>query len=57
MISNVLDNPEPLKALEREMIRQVLHETQWKYNECARKLKVSRTTLWRKMKELGLRKE
>jgi len=57
IISNVLDNPEPLKALEREMIRQVLHETQWRYNECARKLKVSRTTLWRKMKELGLRKE
>ena len=57
IISNVLDDPEPLKALEREMIRQVLHETQWKYNECARKLKVSRTTLWRKMKELGLKKE
>ena len=57
ILASVINDAEPLKALEREMIHQILNETNWKYSECAQKLKVSRTTLWRKMKDLGIRKK
>ncbi|MFQ5735397.1 MAG: sigma-54 interaction domain-containing protein [Thermodesulfobacteriota bacterium] len=54
LINRVITDAEPLKALEREMIRKALNETGWKYKECAEKLKMSRTTLWRRMKELNI---
>lgn len=56
MIGKVINESEPLKALEREMIIRALNETKWKYNECSKKLKMSRTTLWRRMKELNIEK-
>lgn len=52
----VISGSEPMKAFEKEMITRALMETGWKYNECANKLKISRTTLWRRMKELGIEK-
>ncbi|MBI5469335.1 MAG: sigma 54-interacting transcriptional regulator [Deltaproteobacteria bacterium] len=51
-----ITGPEPLKALEKEIILQALNEAGWKYAEAARKLKMSRTTLWRRMKELRINK-
>lgn len=56
IVASVINAENPLKALEREMVYQMLCDTGWKYSECAKKLKVSRTTLWRKMKELGIEK-
>ncbi len=56
IISNVMSQSEPLKALEKEMIVQALRETDWKYSECSRKLNISRTTLWRRMKEFNIEK-
>ncbi|MBI1911445.1 MAG: sigma 54-interacting transcriptional regulator [Deltaproteobacteria bacterium] len=56
IIGKVINNSEPLKALEKEMILKGLDETDWKYNECAKKLKMSRTTLWRRMKEFNIDK-
>lgn len=56
MIEKVINNSEPLKALEKEMIIKALNESGWKYNDCAGKLKMSRTTLWRRMKEYGIEK-
>lgn len=56
IIGKVINNSEPLKALEKEMILKGLDETNWKYNECAKKLKMSRTTLWRRMKEFNIDK-
>ena len=38
---------------ETEMIRRVLEEAQFSKTEAARKLGVSRTTLWRKLKTMG----
>jgi|GEM_PF-6001701 DNA-binding NtrC family response regulator len=55
-IRKAMATPEPLKALEREMIVRVLDETRWKYSESARKLQISRATLWRKMKKLEIQK-
>ncbi|MEK6589165.1 MAG: helix-turn-helix domain-containing protein [Nitrospinota bacterium] len=57
IVASVINNAEPFKALEREMICHILHKTNWKYSECAKKLRVSRTTLWRKMKEHEINKK
>lgn len=46
---------DPLKASEREAILRILEQTRWNYGETARRLNKSRVTLWRKMKELGIR--
>jgi PAS domain S-box-containing protein len=54
IIDRAMDSEEPLKELERETILRVLNETGWKYQEAARRLKISRTTLWRRMKELKI---
>lgn len=56
IIRKAMSAAEPLKALEKEMILRVLDETGWKYSESARKLQISRSTLWRKMKELDIEK-
>lgn len=56
VIERVMSTDEPLKALEKEMIAKALVETGWKYGEAAEKLRMSRTTLWRRIKELGIQK-
>jgi transcriptional regulator with PAS, ATPase and Fis domain len=40
----------PLDAIEREVILKVLEETHWSYTKTSSKLGISRTTLWRKVK-------
>ena len=39
---------------ERERLRETLERHHWKRDDAARSLGMSRTTLWRKMRELGL---
>ncbi len=56
LVDRAMSTDEPLKALEREVVMKALSENGWKYSETARKLKMSRTTLWRRMKELGIEK-
>ncbi|MBI5889002.1 MAG: sigma 54-interacting transcriptional regulator [Deltaproteobacteria bacterium] len=56
IISKAVNDAEPLKSLEREMIIRTLGDTRWKFTECARKLRISRTTLWRRMKDLRIEK-
>ena len=43
-----------LDIVEKEWILRVLEETGWKYAETARRLGISRTTLWRKVKSFGI---
>ena len=45
---------ESLEAIEGEVIQQVLQKTGWRYNEASRRLGVSRSTLWRKIKQFGI---
>ncbi|UCE62876.1 MAG: sigma 54-interacting transcriptional regulator [Nitrospirota bacterium] len=45
---------ESLEEIEGEVIQQVLQKTGWRYNEASKRLGVSRSTLWRKIKHLGI---
>ncbi len=54
MIQSAMEQDHPLEAMEREMIAGVLAQTGWNYTRAAERLKLSRTTLWRKMKTYGL---
>ena len=52
-----MENPEtliPLSELERNYIRKALEICQRNHTEAARRLGISRSTLWRKLKELGM---
>ena len=44
---------EKVRAFEREIIAETLEETSGKKKEAAKKLRISRETLWRKLKEHG----
>jgi len=56
MIGAAADQEDPLQAMEQELILKVLNQTGWNYKRTAEKLKMSRTTLWRKLKAYGLTK-
>ncbi|MDX1411457.1 MAG: sigma 54-interacting transcriptional regulator, partial [Nitrospirales bacterium] len=45
---------ESLEEIEGEAIQQVLQKTGWRFNEASKRLGVSRSTLWRKIKLLGI---
>jgi DNA-binding NtrC family response regulator len=44
----------PLEAVEADMIRLALHRYRGQMSEVARKLGIGRSTLYRKMRDLGL---
>ncbi len=46
-----------LAARERHTIMQTLEESGWRLADSARKLGISRTTLWRRLKEYGLNRD
>jgi DNA-binding NtrC family response regulator len=46
--------PAPVFDQDPDALRQVLHEHQWRRDETARALGVSRVTLWRRMRAAGL---
>ena len=50
----VIQKKYPLKVIERQLLLRVLNETKWYFKEAAERLKISRTTLWRKMKEFEI---
>ncbi|MFQ5598250.1 MAG: sigma 54-interacting transcriptional regulator [Nitrospiria bacterium] len=56
LIGTVAEKNDPIQAMEKELILNVLHQTDWNYKKTADKLKMSRTTLWRKLKAYSISK-
>jgi len=56
VINAVVEDEDPIHAMEEALILKVLTQTKWNYKKTAEKLKMSRTTLWRKIKTYGLTK-
>jgi PAS domain S-box-containing protein len=46
----------PLEKLEKDLIQKTLEDHEWKVQQSADRLGISRVTLWRKMKDYELRK-
>ena len=55
IIDMAIHSGAPLKALEKETITRTLNENDWRLQDCAKKLHISRTTLWRKMRDLDIK--
>jgi len=55
-VDELLRAPKPLAALEERLLREVLERCGWKMQEAADRIGISRVTLWRKMKDLGIEK-
>jgi transcriptional regulator with PAS, ATPase and Fis domain len=53
-VDELLRAPKPLAALEERLLREVLERCGWKMQEAADRVGISRVTLWRKMKDLGI---
>ena len=56
-IDELLQAPKPLAELEKQLLREVLERCGWRMQEAADRVGISRVTLWRKMKDLGIEKE
>jgi PAS domain S-box-containing protein len=56
LVDEFLQSPNPLAALEERVLREVLERCGWRIQEAADRVGVSRVTLWRKMKDLGIEK-
>jgi PAS domain S-box-containing protein len=52
IIERIIQSEKPMDAMARIIIERVLIEENWVYQRAAKRLGMSRTTLWRKMKEL-----
>jgi len=52
-----LDTYSSLKEKEKTQIIETLKKNKWNYTESAEELGISRTTLWRRMKEYGLKED
>jgi PAS domain S-box-containing protein len=56
LVDELLRAPKPLAALEERLLREVLERCEWRMQEAADRLAISRVTLWRKMKDIGIEK-
>lgn len=54
LIDEILRTDKPLAALEERVLREVVERCGWRMQEAADRLGISRVTLWRKMKDLGI---
>ena len=54
LVDELLQSSDPMAALEEKLLREVLKRCGWRMQEAAEKVGVSRVTLWRKMKDLGI---
>ncbi|MCU0233017.1 MAG: PAS domain-containing protein [Thermoanaerobaculales bacterium] len=54
LVDELLRAERPLAALEERVLREVIELCGWRMQEAADRLGISRVTLWRKMKDLGI---
>jgi DNA-binding NtrC family response regulator len=54
LVDELLQESDPLAALEKRLIREVLDRSGWRMQEAADRLGISRVTLWRKLKDHGI---
>jgi len=53
-VDELLRERNPLAALEKRLLREVLDRSEWRMQEAADRLGISRVTLWRKLKDHGI---
>lgn len=53
-VDDLLRETDPLSALERRLLLEVLNRSGWRMQEAADRLCISRVTLWRKLKDHGI---
>jgi transcriptional regulator with GAF, ATPase, and Fis domain len=51
LVGRAINGVDPCSDLEKELIIAVLRQTGWRYSEAANRLKMSRTTLWRRLRQ------
>lgn len=56
LVDEILRTENPLAALEEKVLREIVERCGWRMQDAAERLGISRVTLWRKMKELGIEK-
>jgi PAS domain S-box-containing protein len=54
IIDTIINAEKPIDAMERILIERVLEEESWIYQHAAQRLGISRTTLWRKIRDLKI---
>ncbi len=54
LVDAVLAQSNPLTAVEERLLREVLERCEWRMQEAADRLGISRVTLWRKLKDHGI---
>ena len=54
LLDELLAEQDPLAALEKRLLREVLERSGWRMQDAADRLGISRVTLWRKLKEYGI---
>ena len=53
-MDELLEQPDPLAALEKRLLVEVLDRSGWRMQDAAERLGISRVTLWRKLKDHGI---
>jgi transcriptional regulator of acetoin/glycerol metabolism len=54
LVDELLAERNPLAAMEKRLLRQVLERSDWRMQEAAERLRISRVTLWRKLRDHGI---
>ena len=57
LVDELLKEDDPLNALEAKLLTELLERCEWRMQEAADRLNISRVTLWRKLREHGISRD